>query len=56
MKCWRKTCRSGIAGAASSPVDVRVVNGIVSLRGTVRSKAERDLVLPPPSPSPASPR
>ena len=36
--------RSGIAGAASSPVDVRVVNGIVSLRGTVR-KPERDLVL-----------
>ena len=36
--------RSGIAEAASSPVDVRVVNGIVSLRGTV-SKAERDLVL-----------
>ena len=37
--------RSGIAEAASSPVDVRVVNGTVSLRGTVRSKAERDLVL-----------
>jgi osmotically-inducible protein OsmY len=36
--------RSGIAGAAASPVDVRVVNGTVSLRGTVR-KAERDLVL-----------
>jgi osmotically-inducible protein OsmY len=36
--------RSGIAGAASSPVDVRVVNGTVSLRGTVR-KAERDRVL-----------
>ncbi len=36
--------RSGIAGAASRPVDVRCVNGIVSLRGTVR-KAERDLVL-----------
>jgi osmotically-inducible protein OsmY len=36
--------RSGIAGAASSAVDVRVVNGTVSLRGTVR-KAERDLVL-----------
>jgi osmotically-inducible protein OsmY len=39
-----ESVRSGIAGAASSPVDVRVVNGIVSLRGTV-SKAERDLVL-----------
>jgi osmotically-inducible protein OsmY len=36
--------RSGIAGAASTPVEVRVVDGIVSLRGTVR-KAERDLVL-----------
>src|SRR5258708_3963169 len=36
--------RSGIAGAASSPVDVRVVNGVCSLRGTVRT-AERDLVL-----------
>ena len=39
-----ESVRSGIAGAASSPVDVRVVNGVVSLRGTVR-KAERDLVL-----------
>jgi osmotically-inducible protein OsmY len=39
-----ESVRSGIAGAASSPVDVRVVNGIVSLRGTVR-QAERDLVL-----------
>src|SRR4051812_26163820 len=36
--------RSGIAGAASSPVDVKVINGVVSLRGPVR-KAERDLVL-----------
>jgi osmotically-inducible protein OsmY len=36
--------RSGIAGAASRPVDVRCINGIVSLRGTVR-RAERDLVL-----------
>ena len=36
--------RSGIAGAASSPVDVRVSNGVVALRGIVR-KAERDLVL-----------
>ena len=39
-----ESVRSGIAGAASSPVDVRVVNGVVSLRGSVR-KAERDLVL-----------
>ena len=39
-----ESVRSGIAGAASSPVDVRVVNGVVSLRGNVR-KAERDLVL-----------
>lgn len=39
-----ESVRSGIAGAASSPVDVRVMNGVVSLRGTVR-KAERDLVL-----------
>jgi osmotically-inducible protein OsmY len=39
-----ESVRAGIAGAASTPVDVRVVHGIVSLRGTVR-KAERDLVL-----------
>ena len=39
-----ESVRSGIAGAASSPVDVRVVNGVVSLRGTA-GKAERDLVL-----------
>ena len=39
-----ESVRSGIAGAASSPVDVRVINGVVALRGTVR-KAERDLVL-----------
>lgn len=39
-----ESVRSGIAGAASSPVDVRVITGVVSLRGTVR-KAERDLVL-----------
>ena len=39
-----ESVRSGIAGAASSPIDVRVINGVVSLRGTVR-KAERDLVL-----------
>ena len=39
-----ESVRSGIAGAASSPVDVRCINGVVTLRGTVR-KAERDLVL-----------
>jgi osmotically-inducible protein OsmY len=39
-----ESVRSGIAGAASSPVDVRVSNGVVALRGIVR-KAERDLVL-----------
>ena len=36
--------RAGIAGAADRPVEVRVSNGVVSLRGTVR-KSERDLVL-----------
>jgi osmotically-inducible protein OsmY len=36
--------RAGIACAGSSPVDVRVAHGVVSLRGTVR-KPERDLVL-----------
>jgi len=36
--------RSGIAGAASSPIEVRVANGVVTLRGTVR-RAERDLAL-----------
>jgi osmotically-inducible protein OsmY len=36
--------RSAIAGKASSPVDVRCINGVVSLRGTVRG-AERDLLL-----------
>ena len=39
-----ESVRAGIAGASSRPVDVRVINGVVSLRGTVR-KAERDLVL-----------
>ena len=39
-----ESVRSGIAGAASSPVDVRCINGVVTLRGTVRT-AERDLVL-----------
>lgn len=37
--------RSGIAGASSRPVQVRCISGVVSLRGTVRSNAERDLVL-----------
>jgi len=36
--------RARIAGAADRPVEVRVANGVVSLRGTVR-KSERDLVL-----------
>jgi osmotically-inducible protein OsmY len=39
-----ESVRSGIAGASSRPVEVRCVNGVVSLRGTVRA-AERDLVL-----------
>jgi osmotically-inducible protein OsmY len=39
-----KRVRSGIAGKASSPVTVRCINGVVSLRGTVR-RAERDLLL-----------
>jgi osmotically-inducible protein OsmY len=39
-----ESVRSGIAGTASTPVDVRCVQGVVTLRGTVR-KAERDLVL-----------
>lgn len=39
-----ESVRSAIAGASSSPVDVRCINGVVSLRGTVR-RAERDLVL-----------
>lgn len=39
-----ESVRSGIAGAATSPVDVRCINGIVTLRGTV-TRAERDLVL-----------
>jgi osmotically-inducible protein OsmY len=37
--------RSAIAGKASSPVDVRCINGVVSLRGTVPTMAERDLLL-----------
>ena len=39
-----ESVRSGIAGASSRPVDVRCVNGMVSLRGTVR-RPELDLVL-----------
>jgi len=36
--------RSGIAGAASTPVQVRCLRGVVTLRGTVRPP-ERDLLL-----------
>ena len=36
--------RQSIAGAASTPVQVRCLRGVVTLRGTVRP-AERDLVL-----------
>ena len=36
--------RAGIGGAASAPVSVQCLNGVVSLRGSVR-RAERDLVL-----------
>lgn len=36
--------RAAIAAAAPSRVDVRCINGVVSLRGTV-PRAERDLVL-----------
>lgn len=36
--------RDGIAGATSGPVDVRVADGVVTLRGTVK-RAERDLAL-----------
>jgi osmotically-inducible protein OsmY len=39
-----ESVRSGIAGASTGPVDVRCINGVVTLRGTVR-RAERDLVL-----------
>ena len=39
-----ESVRSGIAGAASARVHVRCVNGVVTLRGTVRP-AERDLLL-----------
>ena len=37
--------RAGIRRATSAPIDVRATHGIVALRGTVRTKAERDLVL-----------
>jgi osmotically-inducible protein OsmY len=40
-----ESVRLGIAGASSSPVDVRCINGVVSLRGTVPTRAERDLLL-----------
>lgn len=36
--------RAGIGGAASTPVRVQCLHGVVSLRGSVR-RAERDLVL-----------
>src|SRR5262245_65995421 len=36
--------RSGVADAVSTPVQVRCIGGVVTLRGTVRP-AERDLVL-----------
>jgi osmotically-inducible protein OsmY len=39
-----ESVRSGIAGASSRPVEVRCVNGVVSLSGTVR-RPELDLVL-----------
>ena len=39
-----ESVRSGIAGAASTPVQVRCLNGVVTLRGSVRA-AERDLLL-----------
>jgi osmotically-inducible protein OsmY len=40
-----ESVRSAIAGAASKPVSVTAVNGIVTLRGTVPTRAERDLTL-----------
>jgi osmotically-inducible protein OsmY len=40
-----ESVRSGIAGASSRPVDVRCINAVVSLRGTVPTRAERDLLL-----------
>jgi osmotically-inducible protein OsmY len=40
-----ESVRTGIAGKASSPVNVRCINGVVSLRGTVPTRAERDLLL-----------
>jgi osmotically-inducible protein OsmY len=40
-----ESVRSGIAGKASGPVAVLCINGVVSLRGTVPTMAERDLLL-----------
>ncbi|HVL34366.1 MAG TPA: BON domain-containing protein [Burkholderiales bacterium] len=37
--------RLAMTGATSVPVEVRCLRGVVTLRGTVRSKAERDLAL-----------
>ena len=37
--------RVSIGGAASTPIHVTSLNGVVALRGSVRSRAERDLVL-----------
>jgi len=39
-----ESVRQSIAGAASTPVQVRCLQGVVTLRGTVHP-AERDLVL-----------
>ena len=39
-----ESVRQGIADAASTPVQVRCIDGVVTLRGTVRA-AERDLLL-----------
>ena len=40
-----ESVRSAIAGAASTPIDASAVNGVVTLRGTCRTRAERDLAL-----------
>jgi hypothetical protein len=37
--------RLAIGGAASGPVEVRCLKGIVTLRGSVRTRSERDLAL-----------
>jgi osmotically-inducible protein OsmY len=39
-----ESVRQGIGGVASTQVQVRCINGVVTLRGTVRA-AERDLLL-----------